>query len=421
MSRETRLTTLENGLKIVSQFVPGLETATVGVWVDAGSRHETARQNGISHMLEHMAFKGTATRSAERIAQEIEDVGGYLNAYTSREHTAYYARVLKDDVPLAIDLIADILQRSTFVADEIERERGVIVQEIGQAVDTPDELVFDYLQECAYPAQPIGRNILGTVDNVRRFAQGDLTDYMAAHYHAPSMVLTAAGAVEHEALVALAQAHFTSLNAARPRDVHAARYAGGETRLQEDYEQAHITLALPGVTYEDPDYMVAKVFVNALGGGMSSRLFQEVREKRGLCYSIYAYSNSYADTGIVGFYAGTGEDDADQILPVSIAQIEAMARGCSEEETARARAQLRAGILMGLESCASVAESMAIQTLLFGQPVPVAERLARIDAIDAAAVRRFAERVLRAGHPTLAALGPITKLPPLEALAGTFG
>lgn len=417
----SQLTTLDNGLRIVSARVPGLETATVGVWVDAGSRHETAAQNGISHMLEHMAFKGTASRNAERIAQEIEDVGGYLNAYTSREHTAYYARVLRQDVPLAVDLIADILQHSAFVSEEIERERGVIVQEIAQTVDTPEELVFDYLQECAYPDQPIGRDILGTAANVRGFMRHDLVDYMAAHYHAPSMVLTAAGAIDHEALVDLARRYFDHLAPARPREVLRAHYVGGDTRTMRDHEQAHITLALPGVTYTDPDYMVAKVFVNALGGGMSSRLFQEVRERRGLCYSIYAYSNSYADTGVVGFYAGTAEEDVGEILPVSIAQITALAEGAREDETARARAQLKAGILMGLESCASLAESMAIQTLLFGHPVPVAERMARIDAIDAAAVRRFARRLLDAGPPTLAALGPISKLPSPETVAGYFG
>ncbi len=416
-----KLTTLENGLRIVSQVIPGLESATVGVWVDAGSRHETAAQNGISHMLEHMAFKGTGTRSAERIAQEIEDVGGYLNAYTSREHTAYYARVLRDDVPLAVDLIADILQHSTFEGEEIERERGVIVQEIAQAVDSPEELVFDYLQDCAYPAQPIGRNILGTTSNVRGFARPDLVNYMAAHYHAPSMILTAAGAVDHDTLVACARDCFDGLAPSRPREVLRANYVGGDTRIEKDHEQAHVTLALPGVTYEDPDYIVAKVFVNALGGGMSSRLFQEVRERRGLCYSIYAYTNSYADTGIVGFYAGTSEEDAAEILPVSIGEIEALASGCREDEVARARAQLRAGILMGLESCASVAESMAIQTLLFGHPVEVATRLARIDAVDAAAVRRFADRVLHSGVPTIAATGPVSRLPSSDTVARYFG
>jgi len=263
--------------------MPGLKSASVGIWIMAGGRHERVDQNGIAHFLEHMAFKGTTRRTALRIAEEIEDVGGYINAYTSREMTAYYARVLEDDVALAIDVIADILLDPLFEQAEIDVERGVILQEIGQALDTPDDIVFDWLQEVAYPDQPLGRTILGPTDRIRAFGREDLAGFVGEHYGPDRMILSAAGAVDHDAICALAERLFGHMPASPAgMEPEPARFVGGERRELKQLEQVHFALALEGPDYRDPEIYTAQVFANALGGGMSSRLFQEIRENRGL-------------------------------------------------------------------------------------------------------------------------------------------
>ena len=297
---------LANGLRIVTEHMPGLQSAAIGIWVSVGGRHELAEQNGIAHFLEHMAFKGTARRNAQQIAEEIEDVGGFINAYTSREATAYYARVLRDDVPLAIDLISDIVLNPAFDPHEIEVERGVILQEIGQANDTPDDIIFDWLQEAAYPEQPLGRTILGPVDRVQGFHRPDFEHFVATHYGPGQLILSAAGAVDHDQIVRLAEEHLGHLIPHPVLDAEPARFLGGERREIKSLEQAHFTLALEAPNYRSDDVYAAQIFATALGGGMSSRLFQEVRERRGLCYTIFAQVGSYEDTGLLTIYAGHG-------------------------------------------------------------------------------------------------------------------
>src|SRR5215469_12800249 len=273
-----------NGLTVITDPMPQLESAALGVWVNAGTRNETKRVMGVSHMLEHMAFKGTEKRSARDIAEEIEAVGGYLNAYTSREQTAFHARVLKADVPLGVDLLSDILIHPTFALDELERERHVVLQEIGQAADTPDDIIFDHLQSVAYPDQPMGWPILGLIETVSAFSQDDLRTYMNANYRAADMTFVASGAVLHETMVRLVAEKFAALKPGPAPVPLAARYVGGDIRREEDLEQAHVAYALPGVASSDLDFYTAQVYVTALGGGMSSRLFQDARERRGLCY-----------------------------------------------------------------------------------------------------------------------------------------
>lgn len=403
------VTRLENGLTVVTDNMSQLETISVGVWVNTGARHESPRQHGVSHLLEHMAFKGTKRRSARAIAEEIENVGGHLNAHTAHEATAYYARVLKNDLPLAVDLLADILQHSAFDAEELERERGVVIQEIGQSLDTPDDLVFDHLLEAAYPGQPMGRTILGTVDTVNAFDRDALQGYMDERYHAPGMVLAAAGAVDHQALVALGRDRFSALPNRRSNGAELAVFRGGERREERDLEQAHVALAFEGPAYSDPDYYTSQIFASVLGGGMSSRLFQEVREKRGLCYSVFAYSWSFADTGILGVYAGTSPDDLAELMPVIAGEITRLGEDATEEETARARAQMKAGLLMGLESSSSRVEQIARQYAVHGRVLPIDEVISKVDQVDAAAVRRFASRFLSKSSPApaLAAVGPL--------------
>ncbi len=386
-----------------------LQSASVGIWVDAGARHESEEMHGIAHLLEHMAFKGTARRGAREIAEEIEAVGGHLNAYTGREHTAYYARVLKADVPLAIDILADILQHSVFDPKELERERQVVIQEIGQAFDTPDDIVFDHLQETAFPGQPIGRPILGTAAGIQAMPRVNLARFMATNYHAPRMVLVAAGGVTHEAILALAEEHLADLGGDGGQSMPGARFQGGEFREDRDLEQVHFTLALPGLTHRHEDFYAYQVTATVLGGGMSSRLFQEVREERGLCYSVFAFASSFVDDGLFGVYAGTGAEEVGELVPVICEEIGKLGRDATEVEIARARAQLKAGILMSLESSGARAEQLARQMLIHGRPLPVEELVAKVDAVDAEAVRRVARR-LAAGVPVIAALGPIDGL-----------
>ena len=415
-----RTATLASGLRVVSDPVDHVETASLGLWVDVGARCETEETNGLSHLLEHMAFKGTARRSARDIAEEIEAVGGHLNAYTSRETTAYYAKVMKEDVPLALDLLADILQHSTFDADELERERAVVIQEIAQVNDTPDDLVFDRFQETAYPDQPIGRSILGPPERVRGYSRDALAAYMGAHYRAQHMVLVGSGRVDHEALIAGAEAAFAALPDGPVAAPAAAVYAGGDCRIARDLEQAHLLVGFDGIAYDDPDFYTLQVLSTLLGGGMSSRLFQEVRERRGLAYSVFTFSSSYADGGVFGVYAGAGEGDLAELVPVMADEMIAACEALSEDEVARARAQLKAGLLMSLESTQARAERLGRHMLLFGRPLPIAEMIGRVDAIDSGAVRRTAGRILKGCRPTVAALGPIGRLESHDAIAARF-
>ncbi|ABS62301.1 peptidase M16 domain protein [Parvibaculum lavamentivorans DS-1] len=401
------VTRLENGLTIVTDSMPHLQTTSVGVWVNTGARHESVREHGVSHMLEHMAFKGTERRSALAIAEEIETVGGHLNAHTTHEATAYYARVLRQDLPLAVDILSDILQNSVFDPEEVERERGVIISEIGQAHDTPDDVVFDDLLEAAYPGQPLGRSILGTVDTVSAFSRDELQGYMGQRYLAPGMVLAAAGGLEHEQLVRLARERFGDLPRRVTNGAERAVFSSGERRKDRDLEQVHLALAFEGPTYGDPDYYTAQVFSGVLGGGMSSRLFQEVREKRGLCYSVFAFSWSFADTGVFGLYAGTAPDHVAELMPVLSGEMGRIGEDATEEETARARAQIKAGLLMGLESSSSRAEQIARQYMIHGRVLPIDELVAKVDAVDAAAVRRYAGRLLSGPGLALSAIGPL--------------
>lgn len=404
-----RITTLDNGLRVVTDPMASVESATLGVWVGVGTRDEAPEVNGVAHLLEHMAFKGTRRRSALAIAQEIEAVGGYLNAYTSRENTAYYARVLKEDTGLALDILADILQHSVFDAEELSRERAVVLQEIGQANDTPDDIIFDHFQETAFPDQPLGRPVLGSAEIVRNLSRDAVAGYLGAHYGGPRMVLTAAGAVDHDRLIAQAAEAFRDLPAVAPSGPQAARYAGGDFRRNRDLEQLHLIVGFDGVGYHDPDFYAESVLSTLLGGGMSSRLFQEIREKRGLVYSIYSFSSFYVDGGIFGIYAGTGEEDVTELLPVLCDEIVKVAEDATEEEVSRARAQMKASLLMGLESTMARAEQVAQQMLIYGHPQGLEEIVAKLDAVDVEAVRRVARR-LRNGPPTIAALGPTGRL-----------
>ncbi|MBK5927487.1 insulinase family protein [Rhodobaculum claviforme] len=412
-----RLTTLPNGLRIVTEAMPGLASAAVGVWVDAGARHEDAAENGIAHFLEHMAFKGTTRRTALAIAEEIEDVGGHINAYTSREMTAYYARVLAADVPLALDLLSDIVLHSTFDPREIEVERGVILQEIGQSLDTPDDIIFDWLQEVSYPDQPIGRSILGVAERVGAFGRDHLRGFVARHYCPSRLILSAAGAVDHDAIVAQAAEAFGALAPAPAPAMAPARFTPGERREVKRLEQAHFALALEAPGYRDADVHTAQVFATALGGGMSSRLFQKLREERGLCYTIFAQGAAYADTGTLTIYAGTGAEEIGQLVHLTVDELRRAADDMSEAEVARARAQMKAGMLMGLESPSARAERLARLLSIWDRVPGVAEQVAEVEAVTMQAVRDHAGQIAGRGQAALALYGPVQRAPGLASLS----
>ena len=410
-----KITTLANGFRIVTEDMPGLLSASAGIWVTAGGRHERAEQNGIAHFLEHMAFKGTEKRSSLRIAEEIEDVGGYINAYTSREMTAYYARVLSPDVGLALDVISDIVLNPVFNADDIETERHVILQEIGQALDTPDDIIFDWLQEVSYPDQPFGRTILGPAERVSTFGREDLKRFVGEHYGPDQMILSAAGGVDHDAIVAQADAIFGHLKPVGNATLQPARFAGGERREIKDLEQVHFALAFEGPGYRAPDVYAAQVYATAMGGGMSSRLFQKIREERGLCYSIFAQSGAYEDTGQITVYAGTSEEEIGDLVGLTMDELKRAAEDMSEAEVNRARAQLKAGLLMGLESPSSRAERNARLLAIWGRVPGVDETVAKIDAVSVGDVRTYAEGLVGA-KAAMALYGPVGDAPDLEAV-----
>ena len=413
--------TLANGLRVVSEHMPGLGSASIGVWVGAGCRHERPQQNGIAHFLEHMAFKGTRTRTALQIAETIEDVGGFINAYTSRETTAYYARVLGEDVPLALEVIADILRNSIFEAREIEVERGVILQEIGQVYDTPDDVIFYFLQEAAFPDQPMGRPILGPEERVRAFARDDLAGFVGEHYGPAQLILSAAGAVDHDQIVAMAERLFGDMPAQQTPAAQPARFQGGEVRRIRDLEQAHFALAFEGPGYRNPEIYAAQIFATAFGGGMSSRLFQEAREKRGLCYTIFAQAAAYAETGTITIYAGTGGDQVGELAQLTVDELARAASDFSEAEVARARAQMKAGLVMGLEGPSSRAERMARLLAIWDRVPSLEETIDQIEAVDAARLRGFAAGLAAAPAAALALYGPVDGAPSVEVLVGRAG
>ena len=415
MTDMVQVTTLPSGLTVVTETMDRVETVSIGAYVASGTRNETAAENGASHFLEHMAFKGTERRTAAGIAEEVENVGGHINAYTAREQTAYYLKLLKEDLALGADIIGDILTHSVFAPEELERERGVILQEIGQANDTPDDIIFDHFQETAFPGQAMGRPTLGTEAGIKAMGRDALTGYMRRNYAAGNVVVAAAGNLQHGTVVELAKQHFADLPSELPPPFEAGAYRGGEFREERDLDQVHIVLGFPSVPYGDPDYYGALLLSTLLGGGMSSRLFQEIREKRGLVYSIYSFASPFRDTGLFGIYAGTGEEEAKELVPVTLGELRRVQEEVSADELARARAQVKASLLMSLESTGSRCEQLARQMQVFGRVLPTAESVARLNAVDLDGIKRAARRIFR-GAPTLAALGPAAHVPGLPAI-----
>lgn len=413
---------LSNGLTIVTHTMAQIESVALGIWVKSGSRNERAEEHGIAHMLEHMAFKGTENRTAYQIATDIEDVGGEINAATSVETTAYFARVLKDDMPLAVDILADIITSSKFEEEELEREKQVVLQEINATQDTPDDIVFDYFTETAFRHQTIGRPILGTPDSVRSFTSDNLRSFMNEHYSADRMIVIATGAVEHEQFVREVESRLGSFRAHSVAPLtELANYVGGDFREYRNLKDAQVLIGFEGRAYHMRDYYASQILSIILGGGMSSRLFQEVREKRGLCYSIYAFHWGFSDTGLFGIHTATNEDGLAELVPVVLEELYKASKNISQKELDRARAQYRANLTMSRESPSSRMQMIARQMSLYGRPIPSSELMERLSLITVDRLADLAERLFIDSKPTLAAVGSVGSLVSYCDLVSSLG
>ncbi|MBB3808816.1 M16 family metallopeptidase [Pseudochelatococcus contaminans] len=406
-SGRVRLSALDNGLRIVTEVMPHVATAALGVWIGAGARHERADEHGLSHLLEHMAFKGTATRDARTIVETIESAGGDLNAETGVEHTSYTVRIMGEDVALGMDILADILTNSVFDPDELAREKNVILQEIGSIEDMPDELATDLFLESAFPGQALGRSILGTPESVNGFSREAILAYLARNYRASRMVVAAVGAVDHAQVEALARKLFGAIPAGAPEAPQPAVYCGSEKRLRRSLEQTHLLVGYRGMPFLAHEAYAMQVFAHLLGGGMSSRLFQEVREQRGLAYSVDAFHWGFSDAGVFGMSAGTAPADVGELLPVMLGCLREAAEQASDKEVDRARAQLKLSYLSALESPAARADQIARQVLSLGKVLPHKEVVAKLDDVTSSDVRFVGSELMKSA-PTFVSVGPVS-------------
>lgn len=402
-----QLTTLANGLRIATEFLPGMETVALAVSVGVGARYEQDHENGISHLLEHMAFKGTKTRSAKDIAEAFDNIGGQLNAYTSMELTVYYAKVLKKDTAFALEIIADILQNSTFLDDELVKEKDVIIQEIAMHNDSPEDVIVDCFDETCFPAQPLGRSILGTNSLVSSYTRERVMDYMQRHYKPSNIVVSAAGNIDHAQFVLAVEALFMAMAPGDAPKARIAHYEGGEKHMMSDHEQLHVALGFPGVSIYDPRYYTLQMYASVLGGGMSSRLFQEVRERRGLAYSVYAMGSSFSDVGMMSIYAATAPNKADELVETLRAEVAGMSKHIGDKELLRAKNQSKAELLMAREASQTVAGWMGRHLLLYGEYRELPAIFAKIDAVTKEDVQAMAD-FIAGGKPTLTTLGNLT-------------
>ena len=409
-------TVLTNGLRIMTIERPQTETVSLGIWVRTGAACESEDINGISHFVEHMVFKGTAKRNALQISEDIENVGGQTNAYTSREFTVFYAKMLKNDIELAIDVLADLVMAPTFDVAEMTKEKEVVVQEIKQSNDDPSDIVQDYFYETAFSGQALGRTILGPAEKVRGFTADDLRNYMGHNYAAENILVAAVGNLNHDAFVKMVQERMENLqpktNFVKDKQI----YTGGAFIKQRDIEQAQVMLGFPAIDYHNPEYYTASILSTILGGSMSSRLFQEIREKRGLVYTVYSYVNAHTEAGLFGIYAGLDAEQIKKYVPVVIDEIKKICNeDVTDKELNRVRVQLKASLLMGLESSSTTAEVMARQQLIHGRVIPVKEIVERIDNVSKEKIRHLAQQIF-SGQPTYTLLGNLKDYPAYEEI-----
>lgn len=402
-----KIINMDNGIRLVTKHMPHTESITVSIWVSTGSRYETKEYNGISHFLEHMAFKGTKRRSAKQIAEEFDDIGGHFNASTGREATVYYAKTLKGDVHIAVDILADIIQNSVFDEEELERERGVILQELAMTIDTPDDIIFDHFQNTAYPNQAVGRSILGTEELIKSVTKSDFQNYINNHYYGENIVIAVAGNIEGSGIEDTIKSQFSVIKRGHKTSFEKALYSGGEFREQRELEQVHIVLGYEGFNYHDDDVYKAQLLAIIFGGGMSSRLFQEVREKRGLAYSISAFNSNYADSGMFKVYAGCAPDKANELLKVVRDEFHKAANDISQKELDRARAGIRSSLLMSKEHSGAVADDLGRSFTCFNRYISNEEHLEKINAITISDLSSITKKIISTPKPTFAVIGEV--------------
>lgn len=407
---------LSNGVRIVCDPIDGFETFALSVVVGRGAAYETKAESGWAHLLEHMVFKGAGHRSARDLVEEIEAQGGNINAATGHERTSFQVRALAGGLPLGLSVLSDLIHRPILDAGELEREKSVIAQEIAEAADTPDDLVFELAQGAAFGDTALGRPILGTVDSVNTANAAGLSAFHHKLYAPDRIVISVAGAVDEGELLREAERWFGIASGPGASRSAPAAFAGGQDARAAKLEQAHLVFMLPAGGARDPDYYALRLFAEALGGGMSSRLFQEAREKRGLAYNIDAFAETYAEVGTLGVYAGCAAKDAVETARVCAAQVQALAEAPDAAELSRAKAQLKGALFMSRESALSRAEMAAGQTLLFDRLIPSAELAEGIDAVTVEDLRRVGERAL-AGASARAVLGPKAALVAAQAFA----
>ncbi|CAN6927054.1 hypothetical protein YC2023_013610 [Brassica napus] len=422
---ETRVTTLPNGLRVATESNLSAKTATVGVWIDAGSRFESDETNGTAHFLEHMIFKGTERRTVRALEEEIEDIGGHLNAYTSREQTTYYAKVMESDVNQALDVLADILQNSKFEEQRINRERDVILREMQEVEGQTDEVVLDHLHATAFQYTPLGRTILGPAQNVKSITREDLQNYIKTHYTASRMVIAAAGAVKHEEVVEQVKKLFNKLSSDPTTTTQLvakepASFTGSEVRMiDDDLPLAQFAVAFEGASWTDPDSVALMVMQTMLGswnknvgGGKhtGSALIQRVAINE-IAESIMAFNTNYKDTGLFGVYAVAKADCLDDLSYAIMHEVTKLAFRVSEADVTRARNQLKSSLLLHMDGTSPIAEDIGRQLLTYGRRIPTAELFARIDAVDASTVKRVANKYVYDKDIAISAIGPIQDLP----------
>ncbi len=413
---EINLSTLKNGLRVITVERPQTETVSLGIWVNTGSAYETEDINGISHFVEHMVFKGTEKRSSLQISEDIENVGGQTNAYTSREFTAFYAKMLKNDLELAIDVLADFIMSPKFDMDEMAKEKEVVVQEIKQAYDDPSDIIYDYFQSTAFANQSLGRSILGTAEKVRAFDSVKLKDYMKHNYATNNIVVAAVGNLKHDLFVKMVEDRMSALSRKSDFVKDNQLYTGGFFEQKREIEQTQTLIGFNGINYNNPDYYPASILSTILGGGMSSRLFQEIREKRGLVYTVYSFVNSHTDAGVFGIYAGLNEEELKQYVPVVSDQIKKIANEYVEDkELNRVKVQFKASMLMALENSSSTTEVIARQHLIYGRAIPVEEIVAKIDSVNKQDILNVAQKIF-SSKPTYTLLGNLKNYPKYDEL-----
>ena len=396
---------LDNGMTIINDEMD-VESASIGVWIGAGSSNEKKDECGIAHMLEHMAFKGTKNRNAEKIAREIEDVGGDINAYTSKEITAYYLKVLKENAELGVEILSDIIKNSTFPKEEIERERGVIISEIGQSYDAPDDRVFENFTKTAYKNQPMGRPILGTKETVSSFQKSNLKLFLNSNYTPENMVVSMSGNLNKDKFFKIVEDKFSDIkNDNKPEKVN-SEWTTGFIAEDRDLEQTQLVFGVEGLKNIDINRFSLRALSIILGGGMSSRLFQEIREKKGLCYSIFSFAQMQNSSGVFGFYAGTSPKDVDYLLESSLTELKKIKNFISTEELNKAKAQMKSGFIMGHESNSSRSEYFAKNMINFGKIIGTDEIISSIDKISINSIYDLCDKLLTSANPVLSVIGP---------------